>query len=135
MSSIVALGTGGLAACTSLYLYVGIKGENKITVKKENVPYWSFAIGTFAASAGNAFQQIAGIGHQIDQAFQGNNAIGEWQTGATAAALCIAAFGFKAKPLKDTICGAVAPSVFAAAGGLWALPASFFYPIVASFVN
>ncbi|MFF0394125.1 hypothetical protein ACFYS8_36275 [Kitasatospora sp. NPDC004615] len=135
MSSIIALGSGGFATCATVYLYAGIRGKNRITVKKDNVPYWAFAIGTFSASAGSAFQQIAGIGTQIDQAFQGNNALGDWRTGATAALLTIVTFGFEAKPLKDSICGAVAPSLFAAAGGLWALPANFFYPLASAFVN
>ncbi|MFD7645924.1 hypothetical protein ACFV4P_35425 [Kitasatospora sp. NPDC059795] len=135
MSSLIALGTGGAATVTTFYLYVGVRGKNKITVEDGHVPYWAFGIGMLAANAGEAFQKLAGIGTQLDQAFQGNGSLGEWKTGATAAVLTIIVFGLKPRPWKDAICGAVAPSLFAAAGGLWALPASIFSGLIASFLN
>ncbi|MEU1284350.1 hypothetical protein [Kitasatospora sp. NPDC005856] len=135
MSSLIALGAGGAATVTSAYLLVGIRGNNKITVAPDHVPYWSFGIGMLSANAGTAFQQLSGIGNQLGATFQGNAALGEWQTGATAALLTIAVFGFKPRPLKDVVCGAVAPSLFAAAGGFWALPASIFSGLISAFIG
>ncbi|MFJ7908217.1 hypothetical protein [Kitasatospora sp. NPDC096204] len=135
MSSLIALGTGGAATLTTVYLYAGVRGKNKINVADEHVPYWSFGIGLLAANAGEAFQQLAGIGQQLSTSFQDNAALGEWKTGATAGLLTIVVFGFKARPWKDAICGAVAPSLYAAAGGLWALPASIFSGLLTSFVK
>ncbi|MFH8387679.1 hypothetical protein ACH4E7_43515 [Kitasatospora sp. NPDC018058] len=135
MSSLIALGTGGAATVTTMYLYVGIRGKNKITVDPDHVPYWAFGVGLLAANAGTAFQQLAGIGQQLSTSFQGNAALGEWQTGATAAVLTIAVFGLKPRAWKDALCGAIAPSLFAAAGGFWALPASVLTGLITSFIG
>ncbi|MFD7643014.1 hypothetical protein ACFV4P_20420 [Kitasatospora sp. NPDC059795] len=134
MSSLIALGTGGAATATTLYLYAGIRGKNKIHVDPDHVPYWAFTIGMLSANAGTAFQQISGIGTQLSDAFQNNSALGEWKVGATALVLTILVFGFKPKPLKDAVCGAIAPSLFAAAGGIWVLPESLF-GVVTAFVS
>ncbi|MFI5649528.1 hypothetical protein [Kitasatospora sp. NPDC051705] len=135
MSSLIALGTGGAATVATFYLYVGVRGKNKINVQPEHVPYWAFGIGELAANAGTAFQQISGIGTQLSDAFKGNAALGDWQTGATAAILTIAVFGLKPKAWKDALCGAIAPSLFAAAGGLWVLPASIVSGLISAFAK
>ncbi|MFE2346465.1 hypothetical protein [Kitasatospora cineracea] len=135
MSSLIALGSGGAATVTTFYLYVGIRGKNKIKVDPDHVPYWAFGVGLLAANAGTAFQQLAGIGQQLSTSLQGNAALGEWKTGATAAVLTIAVFGLKPRAWKDSLCGAIAPSLFAAAGGLWALPASILTGLFTSFLG
>ncbi|MEV7926469.1 hypothetical protein [Kitasatospora sp. NPDC088779] len=135
MSSLIALGTGGAATVTTMYLYVGVRGKGKITVEPDHVPYWAFGVGLLAANAGTAFQQLSGIGQQLSDGFQGNAAIGEWQTGATAAVLTLAVFGLKPRAWKDALCGAVAPSLYAAAGGFWAIPASVLGGLIHSFVS
>lgn len=135
MSSLIALGSGGAATVATFYLYVGIKGKNKIDVKPENVPYWSYAIGLLASNAGAAFQQLPAIGVQLNEAFQGNAAIGEWKPGATAAIATIAVFGLKPRAWKDGLLGAISPSLFLYAGGLWAIPGSFITGILTSFVG
>ncbi|GAA1500692.1 hypothetical protein GCM10009760_62550 [Kitasatospora kazusensis] len=135
MSSLIALGTGGAATVTTMYLYVGVRGKNKIKVDPDHVPYWAFGIGLLAANAGTAFQQLSGVGQQLSASMQGNAALGEWQTGATAAVLTLAVFGLKPRAWKDALCGAVAPSLFAAAGGLWAIPASVLTGLITSFIH
>lgn len=135
MSSLIALGTGGAATVATFYLYVGVRGNNKITVQKDNVAYWSYGIGLLASNAGAAFQQLPAIGQQFSQAFQDNPAIGEWKPGATAAIATLCVFGLKARPWKDAILGAISPSLFLYAGGLWAIPGSFFTGILTSLVS
>ncbi|MEU1287548.1 hypothetical protein [Kitasatospora sp. NPDC005856] len=135
MSSLIALGTGGAATAATFYLYVGVKGKNKIKVADDHVPYWAFGIGLLAANAGTAFQQFAGIGQQLSDSFQGNASLGEWKVGATAAVLTIAVFGLKPRAWKDALCGAIAPSLFAAAGGLWVLPTSIFSGLITAFIG
>ncbi|MFI9784655.1 hypothetical protein ACIHEI_14280 [Kitasatospora sp. NPDC051984] len=134
MSSLIALGTGGAATVATFYLYVGVRGKNKIKVDDDHVPYWAFSIGMLSANAGTAFQQLAGVGTQLSDAFQNNAALGEWKVGATAALLTVAVFGLKPRPWKDALCGAIAPSLFAAAGGIWVLPASLF-GVITAFVS
>ncbi|MER5350609.1 hypothetical protein ABT093_09785 [Kitasatospora sp. NPDC002551] len=135
MSSLIAMGAGGAATVTTLILYAGVRGKGKIDIKDEHVPYWAFGIGLLSANAGTAFQQLSGIGEHLGASLQGNAAIGDWQTGATAALLTVAVFGFKPKPWRDALCGAVAPSLYAAAGGFWAVPASVFSGLITSFIG
>ncbi|MEU1284930.1 hypothetical protein [Kitasatospora sp. NPDC005856] len=135
MSSLIALGAGGAATVTSAYLLVGIRGNNKIKVDPDHVPYWAFGIGMLSANAGTAFQQLSGIGNKLGASFEGNAALGDWQSGATAALLTIAVFGLKPKPWKDVVCGAVAPSLYASAGGFWAIPASIFSGLISPFIG
>ncbi|MFJ7280685.1 hypothetical protein [Kitasatospora sp. NPDC098663] len=135
MSSLIALGTGGAATVATMYLYVGVKGKNKISVAPDHVPYWAFGIGLLAANAGTAFQQVTGIGTQLSDSFKGNAALGDWQTGATAAVLTIAVFGLKPRAWKDALCGAIAPNLFAAAGGLWLLPTSIISGLISAFIK
>ncbi|MFI5644820.1 hypothetical protein [Kitasatospora sp. NPDC051705] len=135
MSSLIALGTGGAATVTTMYLYVGVRGKGKIKVKDDHVPYWAFGIGLLAANAGTAFQQLSGIGQQLSTAFEGNAALGEWKVGATAAVLTLAVFGLQPRAWKDALCGAVAPSLFAAAGGLWVLPSSILSGLISAFIK
>ncbi|MFE6868331.1 hypothetical protein ACFVFS_17415 [Kitasatospora sp. NPDC057692] len=134
MSSLIALGTGGAATVTTFYLYVGIRGKNKIDIKPDAVPYWSYGIGLLASNAGAAFQQLPTIGTQLNAAFQGNAAIGDWGPGATAAFATIAVFGLAPRAWKDALLGAISPSLFVYAGGLWAIPGSFFTSLITSMV-
>lgn len=122
MNGLVALGSGGAALTVAFLLYAGIRGNNKIKIKPEHVPYWAFAVGILSAAAGTALSGIGDVGAQVDHAFKQAGGLGEWKTGATAAVLTIAVFGLKARAWKDTLCSAIAPGVYLAAGGLWALP-------------
>jgi hypothetical protein len=122
MDGLVSLGTGGAALITTFTLFVGVRGKNKIKIEKEHVPYWAYGIGLLSAGAGATFAGLDTVGHQFTTAFQQTNGLGEWKAGATAALLTLAVFGLKARPWKDAIFGAIAPSVFVAAGGLWVLP-------------
>ncbi|MER5356092.1 hypothetical protein ABT093_37950 [Kitasatospora sp. NPDC002551] len=133
-TSLISLGTGGAATVGTFYLYVGIRGKGKIDVKPDNVPYWSYGIGLLAANAGTAFQQLPTISQQLHDAFQGNPAIGEWGPGATAALATVAVFGLAPRAWKDSLLGALAPSLFAAAGGLWAMPANVLGSLLTSVV-
>lgn len=135
MSSLITLGAGGAATVTTMYLFVGIRGKGKINVKEDHVPYWAFSIGLLAANAGSAFKSLDTFGKELSAAFSGNPAIGEWKVGATAAALTIAVFGLQPRAWKDSLLGAIAPSLFTAAGGLWVLPTSILGGLLTAFIG
>ncbi|WP_406093405.1 hypothetical protein [Kitasatospora purpeofusca] len=122
MDGIIALGSGGAACVTTFTLFVGVRGKNRIKIEKENVPYWAYGIGLLSAGAGAAFSSLGTVGTQFNQAFSQAGGLGEWKAGATAAVLTICVFGLKPRAWKDSIFGAIAPTVFTAAGGLWMLP-------------
>ncbi|MBV6697459.1 hypothetical protein KV557_10015 [Kitasatospora aureofaciens] len=135
MDGLVSLGAGGAALVGSFALLAGVRGNNKLKIDKEDVPYWSFSIGLIAAAGGTAFDGIPEVGNQFNQAFQQAHGLGEWKVGATAAVLTIAIFGLKARPWKDVPLGAIAPTVFTAAGGLWALPVTIFGALLRALVG
>jgi hypothetical protein len=135
MDGIIALGSGGAAVVTTFTLFVGVRGKNKIKIDKEHVPYWAYGIGLLSAGAGAAFSSLSDVGAQFTAAFQQAGGMGEWKAGATAAVLTIAVFGLKARPWKDAIFGAIAPSVFLAAGGLWVLPVTLPSNIIKALVG
>jgi hypothetical protein len=120
-NGIIALGSGGAAVVTTFTLFVGVRGKNKIKIDDEHVPYWAYGIGLLSANAGAAFSGLGTVGQQFTQAFQHADGLGEWKASATAAMLTIVVFGLKARPWKDAVFGAIAPSVFLAADGLLAL--------------
>ncbi|WP_331722228.1 hypothetical protein [Kitasatospora sp. NBC_00315] len=122
MDGIIALGSGGAAVVTSFTLFVGVRGKNKIKIEKDHVPYWAYGIGLLSAGAGAAFSNLGTIGAQFNTAFSQAGGLGEWKAGATAAVLTVCVFGLKPRPWKDAMFGAIAPSVFTLAGGLWVLP-------------
>lgn len=130
-SGIIALGSGGAAVVGSFTLFVGVRAQNQIKIDKEQVPYWAYGIGLLAANAGAAFSGLGTVGAQFTTAFQQANGLGEWKAGATAAMLTLAVFGLKARPWKDSLFGAIAPSVFLAAGGLW----TFFVTLPTSIIT
>jgi hypothetical protein len=133
-SGIIALGSGGAAVVSSFTLFVGVRAQNKIKIDKEHVPYWAYGIGLLSANAGAAFSGLNAVGTQFNTAFAQAGGLGEWKAGATAAILTIAVFGLKPRAWKDSLFGAIAPSVFTAAGGLWTfivtLPTSILVALV-----
>jgi hypothetical protein len=122
MDGLVALGSGGAACVASFTLFVGVRGKGKIKIDKDHVPYWAYGIGLLSAGAGAAFSSLGTIGEQFNAAFSQSQGLGEWKAGATAAVLTLCVFGLKPRPWKDALFGAIAPSVFTVAGGLWVLP-------------
>lgn len=135
MDGLVAFGSGGAALVGTFTLFAGVRGNNKIKIDKEHVPYWAFGIGILATTAGAAFAGLGDVGTQVTIAFQQAKGVGEWKTGATAAILTVAVFGLKARPWKDSLCGAIAPSVYLAAGGLWALPGNILGALLRALVG
>ncbi|MFB7672918.1 hypothetical protein ACFC26_16070 [Kitasatospora purpeofusca] len=134
-SALIALGSGGAATLTTLTLFVGIRGKGKIDIEDEHVPYWAFGIGLLANNAGSAFRSLGDIGTQLSTTMASNQALGEWKVGATAAVLTVLIFGLKPRPWKDALLGAVAPSLYTAAGGLFGIPVGVLGGLITSLVS
>lgn len=132
-----AFGSGGVCLAIAAWVVIGHRGRGKLAQKHEDhhTAYWMILFGIFAAGAGQAFSAPGKIGDAITHAFTGSAAFGSVGTGAVAAVLTIILFGTKPRPVLDSILGATLPSVYAAAGGLWALPITIVGSVMKSLVG
>lgn len=123
-----AFGSGGICLVIALWVILGSRKQEKQGKlakkhKGDHTAWWMIVFGIFAAGAGQAFSAPGKVGDGITHAFTSQSeAFGNVGAGAVAAILTIVLFGTKPGVWKDSILGATVPSVYAAAGGLWALP-------------
>lgn len=120
-----AFGSGGICLTIALWVILGHrKNRGRLAMRHEHhhTAWWAIVFGVFAAGAGQAFSAPQQVGHAFTQAFTNQTgAFGNVGVGAVAAILTIILFATKPHLLKDAVIGATIPSVYAAAGGLWAL--------------
>lgn len=120
-----AFGSGGVCLAIAVWVVIGHRGKGKLAAKHEDshTAWWMIAFGLFAATAGQVFSAPAQVGQAFTHAFTSQSAaFGQVGVGAVALILTLVLFGTKPRPLLDSVLGATVPSVYAAAGGLWALP-------------
>ncbi|MFG3228133.1 hypothetical protein ACGF07_25575 [Kitasatospora sp. NPDC048194] len=120
-----AFGSGGVCLAIAVWVIVGHRGKGKLAEKHKDshTAWWMILFGVFAAGAGQAFSAPGTVGDTLAHAFSSQSqAFGNVGVGAVAAILTIVLFGTKPRPILDSILGPTLPSVYAAAGGLWALP-------------
>jgi len=123
-----AFGSGGVCLAIAAWVILGSRKKEKqgrLAHKHQDhhTAYWMITFGIFAASAGQAFTAPGQVGDALTKAFTSQSqAFGNVGAGAVAALLTIVLFGTKPGVWKDSILGATVPSVYAAAGGLWAVP-------------
>lgn len=127
---LLALGANGAISIGLLFLISGARGTGRLRIKRENIIYWAFSIGTLVTVTASAFTQIGTVGTTVSQSMQ--QGMGMWGLGATAGLMVWAAFGLEARPWKDILCGLISPGAFLAAGGLWALAPSILGGILRS---
>lgn len=133
-----AFGSGGVCLVIALWVVIGHRGKGKLADKHEDhhTAWWMILFGVFAAGAGQAFSAPGRVGDAFTHAFTSQSAaFGSVGVGAVAAFLTIVLFGTKPRPLLDSVLGATVPSVYAAAGGLWALPLTIVGSVVKSMVG
>ncbi|GAA2129873.1 hypothetical protein GCM10009760_01620 [Kitasatospora kazusensis] len=123
-----AFGSGGLCLAIAVWIILGSRkaekqGKLAKKHKGEHTAWLMIVFGIFAAGAGQAFSAPGTVGDTLTHALTSQNqAFGNVGAGAVAAILTIVLFGTKPGPWKDSILGSTVPSVYAAAGGIWALP-------------
>ncbi|MFJ6382983.1 hypothetical protein ACIQI7_23645 [Kitasatospora sp. NPDC092039] len=123
-----AFGSGGICLVIAVWIILGSRkaekqGKLAKKHKDEHTAYWMMVFGMFAAGAGQAFSAPGKVGDALTHTFASQNAaFGNVGAGAVAALLTIVLFGTKPVPMKDSVLGATLPSIYTAAGGIWALP-------------
>jgi hypothetical protein len=123
-----AFGSGGICLCIAVWVFLGSRKKDKqgkLAQKHdaEHTAWWMIIFGIFAAGAGQLGAAPAQIGTAFTNALNAQNtSIGSVGPGAAALLITLFLFGTKPRPWKDSILGMTVPSIYAAAGGLWALP-------------
>ncbi|WP_441251474.1 hypothetical protein [Kitasatospora sp. McL0602] len=132
-----AFGSGGVCLAIAVWIVIGHRGKGKLAAKHEDhhTAWWMIIFGIFAAGAGQAFSAPATVGAALTHTATQSAAFGNVGVGAVAAVLTIVLFGTKPRPLLDSVLGATVPSVYAAAGGLWALPLTVVGSVIKSLVG
>lgn len=122
-----SLGAGGLALALTALLILGIRGRGKVRLSRDHAAIVGFLAGTAYGAAGSIWatapdatrQGLAGLGV--------GRADGPFGTvGLGAVALLLVLWLWFGSPGIRTagLVGIVAATVFAAAGGIWAIPAN-----------
>ncbi|MFJ9459168.1 hypothetical protein ACIRST_29285 [Kitasatospora sp. NPDC101447] len=123
-----SFGSGGLCLAIAVWIILGSRkaekqGKLAKKHKDEHTAWLMIVFGIFAAGAGQAFSAPGTVGEGLTHALTSQStAFGNVGAGAVAAVLTLVLFGTKPTPIKDSVLGATVPSVYAAAGGIWALP-------------
>lgn len=132
-----AFGSGGVCLAIAVWIIIGQKGKGKLAEKHEteHIAYWMILFGICSAGAGQAFSAPATVGAAFTHAVTQSAAFGNVGVGAVALILTIVLFGTKPRPLMDAVLGSTVPSVYAAAGGLWALPLTVVGSVIKSLLG
>ncbi|MFJ9607024.1 hypothetical protein ACIRS1_11860 [Kitasatospora sp. NPDC101176] len=135
-----SFGSGGLCLAIAVWIILGSRKADKQGKlakkhKDEHTAWLMIVFGIFAAGAGQAFSAPGTVGESLTHAFTTQNAFGNVGAGAVAAILTLVLFGTKPTPVKDSVLGATVPSVYAAAGGIWALPLTVIGSVIKSLVG
>lgn len=120
-----AFGSGGLCLAIAVWVILGSrKNRGKLAEKhkRDHTAWWMILFGLFATAGGQAFSAPATAGQAFTQAITGQSVFGTVGGGAVALIVTLILFALPPNTYKDVIFGSILPSIYAAAGGLWALP-------------
>ncbi len=134
-----AFGSGGVCLCIAVWIVLGSrkkeKGKLAQKFKPEHTAWWMIVFGIFSATAGQAFSAPSQVGEAFNHALTTQAAFGNVGVAAAALLLTLFLFGIKPNVWKDAILGATLPSVYTAAGGIWALPITVVTSVLKGFVS
>lgn len=116
------LGTGGLAIVLTTVLVIGIRGRGKLRLTQTAASITGFLAGVAYTAAGSIW---ANAGTVTKQALAGaaspHGPAGDVGLGAIAIVLTLVMVYARVKPGIAAVLGIAAATVFAAAGGIWAI--------------
>ncbi|MEU1372997.1 hypothetical protein ABZ442_04945 [Streptomyces triculaminicus] len=121
------LGTGGVAAVLTTALILGTRDKSEHQFSKGQAVTCGLAAGTVYTAAGHAWGVPDDITLDALHALHvgdGTGPLGDVQPGAVALVLVLVAYLVKLKPRAAGVNGLVMSTVFANAGGPWALIAT-----------
>ncbi|MBA0051942.1 hypothetical protein E0L36_13865 [Streptomyces sp. AJS327] len=114
------LGAGGAALAITVFLITGIKGKHKLKLDADQAAIAGFIAGVLYGAAASVWSTAESVSLGLAQAVKGAG-VGNVGMGAVALVLVIVIYGVKLKPRTAALAGIAAASIFAAAGGIWAV--------------
>ncbi|MEU6290332.1 hypothetical protein [Streptomyces sp. NPDC046988] len=117
-----AIGFTGAAVVMTAFLILGARGGWKIKLSHEGVIITAFITGQLYAQAGETFSFVADMSGGLSQAIQSSFGPNSNYFGAGAVALlvCVLLYGMKPSKFRNGLLGLMLPSMFTAAGGIFA---------------
>ncbi|WP_432158027.1 hypothetical protein [Streptomyces sp. bgisy153] len=116
-----AIGFTGGAVVMTAFLIVGAQGKWKIKLSQEGVIAAAFITGQLYAQAGETFSFVGDMSGGLSQAIQTSFGSGaNFGAGAVAILMCILLYGLKPSKFRNGLFALMLPSMFTAAGGLFA---------------
>lgn len=112
--------TGGAIVMTAL-LILGARGAWKVKLSHESVIIVGFITGQLYAQAGETFAFLGAMSGGLSEAIQnsfGNGA--NFGAGAVAIVVSLLVYGLKPSKLRNGVMALMLPSLYTAAGGLFA---------------
>lgn len=115
-----SLGAGGAALAITVFLIVGVKGKKKIKLDADQAAVGGFVAGVLYGAAASVWSTAESVSLGLAEAVRGAG-VGNVGMGAVALLLVILIYGVRMKPGAAALAGIAAASIFAAAGGIWAV--------------
>ncbi|MEY9839539.1 hypothetical protein [Streptacidiphilus sp. EB103A] len=117
-----SLTAAGAALVVTVVLILGIRGRGRIQLNHNSAIVVGFIAGQLYSMAGGVWSAPGnvsdGFAKAVQQGFGGGASVG---MGAVAMCLAVIAWGSKLRPFPASVLGILAPPIFAAAGGVWAI--------------
>lgn len=116
-----AIGFTGAAVAMTILLILGARGAWKIKLSHEAVIAVAFVTGQLYAQAGETFAFVGDMSGGLSEAISGSfGQSGNIGAGAVALTVCLIIYGLKPSKFRNAILAMMLPSLFTAAGGLFA---------------
>ncbi|GAA2720331.1 MULTISPECIES: hypothetical protein [Streptomyces] len=116
-----AIGFTGGAVVMTAFLILGARGAWKVKLSHEGVIVVAFVTGQLYAQAGETFAFLSDMSGGLSQAIQssfGNGA--NFGAGAVAILVTLLVYGLKPSKFRNGVLALMLPSLYTAAGGLFA---------------
>lgn len=131
-----AIGFAGLAVAATAFLVLGARGAWLIKLDHLGVIITGFIVGQLYAQAGQDFACVGDVSGSLSQAVQssfGHRA--NFGAGAVALIVCLLLFGLKPRKIQNGALSMMAPTLFTAAGGSFAIVTHLISNLLATLVS
>lgn len=115
------IGFTGAAAVMTFFLVLGARGKWKINLDDDQVVVTAFITGQLYAQAGETFAFAKDMSGGLSEAIQNSFGNGSnFGAGAVAILVSILVYGLKPAKFRNSLLGLMLPSMYTAAGGIFA---------------
>jgi hypothetical protein len=131
-----AIGFTGGAVVMTAFLIVGAQGKWKIKLSHEGVIAAAFVTGQLYAQAGETFSFVADMSGGLSQAIRSSfGSAGTFGAGGVALLMCVLLYGLKPSKFRNGLFALMLPTMFTAAGGVFATVTHLFSNLTGTVVS